>query len=70
MKLSDTKINQAGLMRCCLDTIETLPDDDYPDGAVVGCKHESAGNAQIVLRRGVWRWNSGEQNDTATTPHA
>ena len=56
--LGETRIDQSGLFRCCVDTVETLPDGDYPDGVVIDCKHEPTGNAAIVLRAGVWQWNN------------
>ncbi len=58
MKLKDTKINIGGLMRCCLETIETLnPDYELKDGMIIDCKYEHPGNKQIILQNGVWRWN-------------
>ena len=57
-KLSDTTISHGGLMRCCLVTIEELPDTEYVDGTVIDCKHESAGNKNIILKNGVWQWNN------------
>lgn len=57
MKLSDTKIHIGGLMRCCINTVYTLdPDGDYQDGEY-DCKYEEPGNAQILLKDGVWQWN-------------
>ena len=59
MKLKETKVNIGGLMRCCLETIEHLdPDYDFPDGFVLDCKYEEKGNKNIILVKGVWKWNS------------
>ena len=63
MKLTETKVNIGGLMRCCLETIETLDQDvDYPDKYVIDCKYEDVGNKNIILENGVWRWNDKNNN--------
>ena len=58
MKLNETKVSIGGLMRCCLDTIDTLDTTvDYPDGHIIDCKHETKGNKNIILKDGIWQWN-------------
>jgi len=59
MKLSETKINFGGLLRCCIDTIDTLPSDvEYDDGVIIDCKHETKNNRNIILREAVWQFNA------------
>lgn len=66
MFLKDTKINQGGLMRCCLATIDNLDQSvDYPDHTVIDCKYEKMENKNIVLIDGVWRWNRIEFSSTS-----
>jgi hypothetical protein len=58
-KIDQTKINQGGLMRCCIDTICTLDENaEFENGIVIDCKYEKEGNQNIVLLDGVWRWNN------------
>ena len=61
MKLYETKIKPGGLMRCCIETIDTLTDTlddvDYPDGYVLDCKYEKSDNQTIILLDGYWQWN-------------
>ena len=61
-KFADTRVNQGGLMRCCLATIadyaEARAGQEAPEGVlVIDCQHETPGNSRIVLEGGVWRWN-------------
>ena len=58
MKAKDITINQGGLMRCCIDTIQRLPlDKDFEDGYILNCMYEGDDNRQMILDEGVWRWN-------------
>ena len=58
MKLSETRINTGGMLRCCIDTICTLDKDiDFKDESIIDCKYEETGNQSIILKNGVWRWN-------------
>ena len=63
MKLKETKVNQGGLMRCCLSTISQYVEDHLEDDAenlTLDCKHEKPGNQQIKLVDGLWSWNKPE----------
>lgn len=61
MKVDETRIEQGGLMRCCIQTIAELgPNTDYPDGTIIDCKYEKAGNKSLMFLSGVWRWNDAE----------
>ena len=63
MKLSHTAILVGGMLRCCIDTIDTLDKDaDYQD-MVIDCKHEKPGNQAIRLKDGVWMWNRDSKRD-------
>lgn len=58
MRLEHTFVNEGGLFRCCLQTIESLnPFADYKDGMVIDCQYEPSGNRRIILQDGVWKWN-------------
>lgn len=48
------KIRVGGLMRCCMATIDELPDDTpEEDGHTVACKHCGG---PIRFFRGAWEW--------------
>ena len=58
MKLHETRIRPGGLMRCCIETIDTLDNSiDYPDCFVLDCKYEKPDNKTIILLDGYWQWN-------------
>lgn len=66
-KLSETRITHAGLMRCCLLTLDNLalsePEREYAEGDVVKCQYETRADAEIILRDGAWEWKrQGELN--------
>ena len=57
MIANQQKVNQGGLMRCCLATVAEC-EDEVEVGAILDCKYESPGNANMILDQGlVWRWN-------------
>lgn len=60
MKMDDTRVNPAGLMRCCIATLMNLAEDspakEYGDGAVVQCRYTPAKAHQMFLVNGIWRW--------------
>lgn len=60
MDFCQTRIAPGGLMRCCLDTIDTLEVKKYEDEIVIDCKYEVPGNEKIVLRQGIWQFNQKE----------
>lgn len=68
MKTEGTKIDQRGLMRCCLLTLVDLdPQADYAEGHIVRCAYDTSmlGEAphQMILRDGVWAWWKCQANE-------
>lgn len=62
MKIEETRINQAGLMRCCIQTLcELDPQKSYSEGQVVQCAYDQhlldEAPHQMILLCGVWRWH-------------
>jgi hypothetical protein len=60
VEYKDTKINQGGLMRCCIKTIEDFCEehlDQEVEDQVLNCKYEPIGNERIKLIGTTWRWN-------------
>lgn len=60
MKVRDTRVNQGGLLRCCLATLgeEAEGDRDFEPGDTLDCKYEEPGNQQMRLNAdNVWEWN-------------
>ena len=59
MKIADTRIDQGGLMRCCISTIveyaQEHPNEEATD-RIIDCKYEEGRNQQIMLVAGKWRW--------------
>lgn len=54
------RVKIGGLMRCCTQTLaEYLQNATEPskEGQTLDCKHEQAGNAQMIFRNGAWEWN-------------
>lgn len=59
---AQTKVDQGGLMRCCLATISdylSVHSAETPQpGLILDCKFQKPGNAQIILdQNSIWRWN-------------
>ena len=58
---ADTRVNQGGLMRCCLaslaDFVEAHAAEPAAEGMTLDCAYEKPGNANLVLEGRVWRWN-------------
>lgn len=51
-KLSETRINQAGIMRCCTSAFEGLSEDDeVHEGQHLPCKHHDDDSGFILVRR-------------------
>lgn len=55
------RVNQGGLMRCCLQTLDehmagvTLEPEQ---GETLSCRfHEEQPNDEMIFDGGVWRWN-------------
>lgn len=69
MRMDETKVAIGGLMRCCLHTLGSVPDDKVvAEGETLDCMYEAPGNKQMILIRGRWRWNSeGSQWTTSTS---
>lgn len=61
MRAQDTRVNQGGLMRCCLETIYQFAMEDVEreveERHVLDCKYEEPGNKRIIFQNGAWRWN-------------
>lgn len=61
MKLKETKINQGGLMRCCLghinDYVEARLDEEATDRVIFCPYHADKNEEGIRLKDGVWEWN-------------
>jgi len=57
MKLHEMRINYGGMFRCCIETVNQLPDGEYNDGDVIDCKFEDPGNKAIIVKDGVFGWN-------------
>ena len=57
MKFKDTRVNQGGLMRCCLQSLgESYEDDDeVQDGDHVACKYGKM-HTRMILDGDTWRW--------------
>lgn len=59
MKLKETKVNQGGLMRCCLlslsEHVNENPDREVVGNEVIDCNYCS--NGSMIHEEGVWRWN-------------
>jgi len=62
MRYNKTKVNPAGLMRCCIKTLEDFldlhADEECTKGETLSCIYEAPGNNAIILENGMWRWNS------------
>jgi len=63
MKMDDTFIQKANLLKCCVYTLLALADSspttDYGDGAVVQCSQKFSGknpHHKLILLNGQWRW--------------
>ena len=68
MKLTETKINMGGMLRCCIDTINTLDESiDYQNKIIIDCKHEKPGNQSIILLDGIWQWNQNGRKEILKT---
>lgn len=66
MKLDEMKVNIGGMLRCCFETIQNLPDREYADGEVIDCIYEPGGNGAIIVKDGCFCWNTeGRKNDTS-----
>ena len=66
MKISETRMETGGLMRCCLATIDDYATNHADDEAIdmeLDCMHEAAGNKQILLEGGRWRWQGMNRPD-------
>jgi len=76
MKLIDTRLSQAGLLRCCTSGFEDMADDvEVNEGQHIPCKaHNDGKDSGVVLHDGVWlpQWvynrdftnsNSDSRND-------
>jgi hypothetical protein len=64
-KVSDLKINQGGLMRCCIQTIleildEFQPDTEFQNNTIYNCRYELPDNETIILIDGVFQYNQKE----------
>lgn len=57
MKLSETRLDQAGLLRCCTSGLESMNDDDeVHEGQHVPCKHHGSVDdpSGVILVGKVW----------------
>lgn len=57
MRYDETRVNQGGLMRCCLQSLGTFVDEKKDQEAAEGEVHRcSYCKSPMVLENGVWRW--------------
>jgi hypothetical protein len=65
MLLSETTVNEGGLMRCCLLSIglfaEENVDLEVSDGTIVRCRYDGDPGTPMILEHGVWRWQRPEE---------
>lgn len=63
MIYKQTTMKEGGLMRCCVETIQTFCDEHADEESVdqtMDCEYEQSRNRQIRLKDGVWSWNTEE----------
>lgn len=61
--LRETKVNHAGLMRCCLQSLGIYADEEEPereatDGLIHRCRYC---DEPMILEHGTWRWLRPEE---------
>ena len=70
MNYDETKVNQGGLMRCCLQSlalwIQEREDDEAVEGTTIGCQYESdPDKPRMVLHGDMWKWVGISDEDAA-----
>ncbi|KKN03262.1 hypothetical protein LCGC14_1109280 [marine sediment metagenome] len=53
-------LRQGGVMRCCIDTLESTVVEDMDDGDTIQCMHTDDPDHQLIYRDGAWEWHRQE----------
>lgn len=53
-------VNTGGLMRCCLDTLDTTRITER-EGDVLQCKYTDSKDHSMVVHNGCWQWNQSSE---------
>jgi hypothetical protein len=67
----EPRLNQGGLMRCCIATIDEIASDYFAaetepeDNTVFDCKYEEPGNRSILYKDETFQWNREEKNENS-----
>ena len=51
-----------GVMRCCIETLDTTPITSEAEGTILPCKYCSS---SLRVREGAWEWNRDSANGSA-----
>lgn len=67
MTWDQTKVEQGGLMRCCLYSlgqfVEEHSKEEATEGFTLDCIYEKPGNKNLIFQGGVWKWNQPDLMD-------